>query len=565
MTSTALRAVPAEVVNDTTSDSKLRYIIMFGAPLVAGIALYWYMGRRTETKNKVSSVPKKDIRAEAQKKIDDQINSQDPKERATGFKNKGNNLFKVRKYKEAIECYSEAIKVCPIDKVDMLSTFYQNRAAAYENLNMVDNVLQDCTKAIELNNKYSKAYFRRAKAFEEKGELQKCVEDATVCAVLEQFQHANALQLADKVLKSFASQRAKEIFSTRKPDLPASSFIRNFLKSFCEDPVIHDLEAKRRNEPSAASGPPSGYDLALQDLLEEKWDQVEGHCTEEIRQEHDKEKLEKALLLRAGLCVLSGRIDDAERDVDTLLSRENVNVKVRVNALIKKATAEVHREQYEQALATFEKAVGLDPNNADIYLHRGQIYLLLDQVDQTLRNLELSASLRPDFVSANAQLAYSKYNFGKRFNDAQAEKEARAMFKTCMEKFPNAAEVYFLYAQLFNEQQQLGEAEKYFKKFIELEPRDALGWVHLGIVTVQSGQRDKGVEMMMKAIEIEPKCQFAYETLSTFLMQIERSEEAVKMIEKGIELAQSEGEIAHLIALKLSSEVQNVAMQRLGN
>ena len=37
--------------------------------------------------------------------------SQDPKERATGFKNKGNNLFKVRKYKEAIECYSEAIKV----------------------------------------------------------------------------------------------------------------------------------------------------------------------------------------------------------------------------------------------------------------------------------------------------------------------------------------------------------------------------------------------------------------------------------------------------------------------
>lgn len=45
-------------------------------------------------------------------------------------------------------------------------------------------------------------------------------------------------------------------------------------------------------------------------------------------------------------------------------------LQVRVNALIKKATAEVHREQYENALLTFEKAVGLDPNNADIYLHR---------------------------------------------------------------------------------------------------------------------------------------------------------------------------------------------------
>lgn len=56
--------------------------------------------------------------------------------------------------------------------------------------------------------------------------------------------------------------------------------------------------------------------------------QVEGHCTEEIKEEHDKEKFEKALLLRAGLHVLSGRIDDAEKDLDNLLSRDNVNVKV---------------------------------------------------------------------------------------------------------------------------------------------------------------------------------------------------------------------------------------------
>lgn len=56
--------------------------------------------------------------------------------------------------------------------------------------------------------------------------------------------------------------------------------------------------------------------------------QVEGHCLEEIKQEHDKEKFEKALLLRAGLCVLSGRIDEAAKDVDQLLSRENVDIKV---------------------------------------------------------------------------------------------------------------------------------------------------------------------------------------------------------------------------------------------
>lgn len=45
----------------------------------------------------------------------------------------------------------------------------------------------------------------------------------------------------------------------------------------------------------------------------------------------------------------------------------------------------------------------------------------------------------------------------------------------------------------------------------------------------------------------------------------DRPDEAVKMLDKGIELAQTEGEIAHLVALKLSHEVQSVALQRLSN
>lgn len=69
-------------------------------------------------------------------------------------------------------------------------------------------------------------------------------------------------------------------------------------------------------------------------------------------------------------------------------------------------------------------------------------------MDQTLKNLELSASLRPDFISAHAQLAYTKFNYGKRFNDKQAENEAKDKFKMCLEKFPDSGEVHFLYAQV---------------------------------------------------------------------------------------------------------------------
>lgn len=41
-----------------------------------------------------------------------------------------------------------------MNETEMLSIFYQNRAASYEKLQMFDNVIQDCNKAIELNKRY---------------------------------------------------------------------------------------------------------------------------------------------------------------------------------------------------------------------------------------------------------------------------------------------------------------------------------------------------------------------------------------------------------------------------
>lgn len=57
---------------------------------------------------------------------------QTPLEKAQSCKNKGNKYFKGGKYGEAIKCYDEAIGMCPEENKVDLSTFYQNRAAAYE-------------------------------------------------------------------------------------------------------------------------------------------------------------------------------------------------------------------------------------------------------------------------------------------------------------------------------------------------------------------------------------------------------------------------------------------------
>jgi hypothetical protein len=57
-----------------------------------------------------------------------------PLEQARAVKARGNGLFKEKKYREAIECYQEAIECCPDSETEDLAMFYHNIAACYESM-----------------------------------------------------------------------------------------------------------------------------------------------------------------------------------------------------------------------------------------------------------------------------------------------------------------------------------------------------------------------------------------------------------------------------------------------
>lgn len=123
-------------------------------------------------------------------------------EQALNFKVDGNKCFRNGKFKDAIDFYDQAIQKCPADQNQELATFYQNRAAAYEQLKKWKSVIADCTKALELNPAYLKAMSRRAKAYESSDDLKSSLEDITACCILEQFQNEASLTQADRVLKT---------------------------------------------------------------------------------------------------------------------------------------------------------------------------------------------------------------------------------------------------------------------------------------------------------------------------------------------------------------------------
>lgn len=78
---------------------------------------------------------------------------------AKDYKKKGNDAFNAQNYDEAIEHYSEAIRLDPSGAV-----YYSNRAAVYATLRDARRALDDANMCIQLDPSFVKGYIRKGQA-----------------------------------------------------------------------------------------------------------------------------------------------------------------------------------------------------------------------------------------------------------------------------------------------------------------------------------------------------------------------------------------------------------------
>lgn len=491
----------------STPFPKWQLAILLGAPLAIGLG-YLYLRNRLEDPEKKKIA---ELKAKTTISLDNEDNTKAAEsaiDRAMKLKGAGNRAFHAGEYDKAIALYNEAIEACPPDRPVDLATFYQNRSACYEKREMWEQVKEDCTFALKLNEKYVKAFLRRSRAAEKSGDLVLALEDVTSACILERFQVQSSLVNADRILKALGRQHAREALAKRRPVMPSKHFIKTYFSAFSEDPI---KAAKVDNDST------SGFAKAKHALEAQDYESVVDACTEEL--ESDGQFKYEALLLRATFYLLLGRHEDAQIDLAKVIDSD-ISVKVKVNALIKRASLYTQLENTERCLEDFAYASKLDPNNSDIYHHRGQVYLLLERMDEATEEFAKAVELNPDFSIAYVQKCYADYRHAQLHKNVGALTQVRADFEKALERFPRCAEVYILYAQVLSDQQEWGRAEALFESALAVDPNNATLYVHKGLVQLQkSTDFDKAVKLINKAIEIDDKCDFAYETLGTIEVQ----------------------------------------------
>ncbi|XP_068659344.1 uncharacterized protein [Aristolochia californica] len=123
---------------------------------------------------------------------------------ANSEKELGNECFKQKKFMQAIECYSRSIALSPT------AVAFANRAMAYLKIKRFEDAESDCTEALNLDDRYVKAYSRRATARKELGKLKLAIEDSEFALRLEpsnqelkkQYSEAKALYAKEIIEKT---------------------------------------------------------------------------------------------------------------------------------------------------------------------------------------------------------------------------------------------------------------------------------------------------------------------------------------------------------------------------
>jgi len=179
---------------------------------------------------------------EKEKKQRETLAFLDP-EKAREAKERGNELFKLNKYPDAIREYDEAIKRKPDD-----CTYYSNRAACYMKMGDYPHALKDCEKALQLSPTFVKAMTRRAHCHFWMKEYHKA---------LEWYHKALESEPDNEELRSGVERTMNQINAAqgsgeKDEDRVRMAMADPEIQALLQDPVLHSVLRDFNENPAAA-------------------------------------------------------------------------------------------------------------------------------------------------------------------------------------------------------------------------------------------------------------------------------------------------------------------------
>ncbi len=189
----------------------------------------------------------------------------------------------------------------------------------------------------------------------------------------------------------------------------------------------------------------------------------------------------------------------------------------------------VEQGAYEEAIAEFERAIELEPDNPGARRNLGTVYIELTQWEEAAAAYEKAIELDPDFGEAYGDLVGAYFYLDRIPEALEAGEKA-------VELAPDYATAHNNLGAVYANQGDLEAAIAEWEQAIELDPSDPMPHNNLGIVYRQQGEFDMAIAAYKKAIELDPNYALAHFNLGLVYAQQDMADEAIIEFETYLQL-----------------------------
>ncbi len=185
--------------------------------------------------------------------------------------------------------------------------------------------------------------------------------------------------------------------------------------------------------------------------------------------------------------------------------------------------------EYAKAIADYDRAIAIDPNNAMAYHNRGYAYSEMGERDKAIADYDRAIAIDPN----NAR-AYN--NRGSAYDEMGERDKAIADYDRAIALDPNSAAPYSNRGSAYSEMGEIDKAIADLDRAIALDPNSAAAYSNRGLAYYEMGERDKAIADYDRAIALDPNYAAAYNNRGYAYREMGEYDKAIADYDRAIAL-----------------------------
>ena len=186
-------------------------------------------------------------------------------------------------------------------------------------------------------------------------------------------------------------------------------------------------------------------------------------------------------------------------------------------------------KRFEEAVASCDVAIGLDPGLVDAHYNRGNALVALERFTEAAASFGKALAINPQHVNA-------LNNCGNAFNQAKQFAEAAKCYDQAIALNPGYAPAYANRGAALIWLRRMDEAIRDFDRALALEPGNVEAWTNRGEAILRSHRHYEALASFDRALELAPESSVAWLGRARVLIASRRMPEARTACQRGLEI-----------------------------